>query len=196
MDEAGRVDEIDRLTGSRTSEHSIYSESGPPEIMARAHWHSQIELNLLSAGEMTYLINGRLVRLPERHVGVFWAATPHQVIDATGDASIVVIYLPLLDFLRLPLPDDFRRSIMAGSFLVGWQPDRADGRVDGDVFERWHCNLAEGDPRYRSLVLEEVLVRLKRMALEPYDLLLDRRPAAVRGQLFNQASLEHVSRMA
>ena len=145
---------------------------------------------------MTYLINGRLVRLPAWHLGVFWAATPHQVIDATAEGRaegrIVVVYLPLLDFLRLPLPDDFRQSIMAGSFLVTGRPDR----LDREAFERWQRDLALQDQRYHSLVLEEVLVRLKRMALEPFDLLLDRRPAPARGQLFNQASLEHVSRMA
>lgn len=192
MDEAGRVDETDRYVRARASEHRIYTELGPPEIMARAHWHSRIELNLLAQGEMTYLINGRLVRLPEQHVGVFWAATPHQVIDATPRGRIAVVYLPLLDFLRLSLPEDFRRFIMRGSFLISGQPDR----IDGAMFERWHRNLAGSDPHYRGLVLEEVLLRLKRMALEPYDLLLDRRPVVPQGLLLNQASLEHVSRMA
>ena len=93
--------------------------------MARAHWHSQIELNLLSAGEMTYLINGRLVRLPERHVGVFWAATPHQVIDATGR----VVAPGFIDLLARYPNDDEAGMYKVEHLLEG--PQGATVQVDG-----------------------------------------------------------------
>ena len=179
--------------GGRAGEHLIYSEFYPrPELMPRAHWHSQVEVNFLSQGAMTYLINGRLVRLPAAHIGAFWATTPHQVVEVEGEGEIVVVYLPLLDFLQLPLPDDYRETMMRGGFLIGHDPDP----IDRIAFFRWHTELAKNDERLSALVKSEILNRLRRMALLPYDLLIDRRPSDSRGQLFNEASLEHVRRMA
>ncbi len=176
----------------RAGEHRIYSEYGPPEIMPRAHWHSQVEINFLDSGHMTYLINGRLVRLPAGHIGVFWATTSHQVIESRGDGQIAVVYLPLLDFLQLPLPDAYRESIMRGGFLLG----RAQDRADALLFPRWHAELASGDERLVTLVTDEILLRIRRMALLPYDLLIDRRASATHAQLFNEASLRHVQHMS
>lgn len=178
--------------GGRTGEHQLYTEFGPPQLMPRAHWHGQVEINFLSDGFMTYLVNGRLVRLPAQHIGAFWATAPHQVVEVEGDGDIVVVYLPLLDFLQLPLPNDYRETIMRGGFLVG----RSRDPIDTIAFPRWHAELAKNDERLATVVKDEIFIRLRRMALLPYDLLIDRRPAAARGQLFNEASLEHVRRMA
>lgn len=190
MAEIMEVDQL--LSAGRAGEHHLYTEFGPPLMMPRAHWHSQVEINYLSAGFMTYLLNGRLVRLPANHIGVFWATAPHQVVEVEGDGEIVVVYLPLLDFLQLPLPNDFRQTIMRGGFLIGHEIDP----VDEITFPRWHADLTEGDERLSAVVKGEIRNRLRRMALLPYDLLIDRRPAAARDQLFNTASLEKVQRMA
>ena len=185
--------QIEQFGGdSRTGEHALFTECGPPQMMPRAHWHSQVEINFLSDGFMTYLLNGRLVRLSAGHIGVFWATAPHQVVEIEGDGEIVVVYLPLLDFLQLPLPGDFRQTIMRGGFLVGADVDPADAIN----FPRWHGDLAAGDERLSAVVKGEIRNRLRRMALLPYDLLIDRRPTTARDQLFNSASLEKVQRMA
>ena len=177
----------------RAGEHRLYSEYGPPQLMPRAHWHSQVEINYLDQGHMTYLINGRLVRLPAGHIGVFWATTPHQVIQGEDSGRITVIYLPLLEFLRLPLPDEYREAIMRGGFVLGRDVDNTDSLV----FPRWHEELGSSDERLKTIVTEEILIRIRRMALLPYDLLIDRRATATaHAQLFNEASLRHVQRMS
>ncbi len=190
MPELHAVDQYGPI--ERVGEHRLYTEFGPPQLMPRAHWHSQVEINFLSEGFMTYLVNGRLVRLPAGHIGVFWATAPHQVVEVEGEGRIVVVYLPLLDFLQLPLPNDYRETIMRGGFLIGQRSDP----VDPLAFPRWHVELMQDDERLAGVVKEEILIRLQRMAVLPYDLLIDRRPAAARGQLFNEAGIEHVRRMA
>ena len=159
--------------------------------MPIAHWHSQIELNYLAAGEMTYLINGQLVRLVARHVGVFWGATPHQVIAQRGDSDLVVIYVPLGDFLRLRLPDDFRRRLTGGAFMVG----RTADPVDGFLFPRWYDDLEAGRDDLRELVRHEIACRLWRFAMSGYQLVRGIDVATKPGHAAADGSLERVRAM-
>ncbi len=190
MPEGPGVVRLDR--DHRAGEHQVYSEFGPPVMMPSAHWHSQVEINFLSSGSMTYLINGRLIRLPAGHIGVFWATAPHQVVDADNSGEIVVIYLPLLEFLQLPLPGDYREAIMRGGFLIGQLADP----VDAVIFPRWHAELLGDDERLTTVAKSEILTRLQRMAAQQYSSLIDRRPDAAHAQLFSTASLERVRLMA
>jgi len=176
---------------TRAREHILTSEAGPPVVMDTAHWHSQVEINHLTGCEMTYLINGRLVRLEAGHIGAFWGATPHQVVDVRGHGEIVVLYVPLREFLRLALPDAFRHTVMRGGFLVS----RTSAEVDAAQFPRWHAELERDDETLRRMVLQEVCLRLQRMAIEPFEALLEQRAAGGRGPHVNHASLERVQRM-
>jgi AraC-like DNA-binding protein len=143
----------------------FFSQRHRPVPMRIARWHTQVELNYLEQGDMTYLMNGRLVQLTAGRLGVFWGAGPHQVIEAHGHSGLTVIYLPLGDFLRLPLGTEFRQLVMGGSFL------RASHSypVDRGLFSRWHRDLERKDQTWTELVRDEVGARLRRMAISGYE---------------------------
>ncbi|UIL32003.1 AraC family ligand binding domain-containing protein (plasmid) [Rhizobium leguminosarum] len=86
------------------------------DAMAAPHWHDHVELNLLMAGQMTYLFNGRLEQVEAGRLVLFWAAIPHQTIAVAENAPLVCLYLPLIDFLGLPVDRKARQSIMQGGF--------------------------------------------------------------------------------
>jgi AraC-like DNA-binding protein len=141
---------------------------------------------------MTYLINGRLVRLAARRMGVFWGATPHQVIAQQGNSDLVVIYVPLGEFLRLRLPEDFRQRVMGGAFLV----DRTADPADGILFPRWSHDLLDGREPFRELVRHEIACRLWRLALAGYELVGSLEIASRPAHGVGDASLERVRAMA
>ena len=170
----------------------FFAQRHQPLRMPIAHWHSQIELNYLSSGQMTYLINGQLVPLVARRMGAFWGATPHQVVAQEGEADLVVIYLPLGEFLGLSLPHDFRRRLMGGGFLM----DRNEDPADRFLFRRWYDDLQADRQDLKDLVRNEIACRLWRLALTGYELVRGIDVVAKPGVATTDASLEHVRDMA
>lgn len=170
----------------------FFAQRHRPARMRAAHWHSQVELNYLADGEMTYLFNGRVLRLPARRVGLFWGAAPHQLIDLRGHGEIIVVYVPLGEFLSLRLPEDCRRRLMGGGFLA----ERAEDPSDDVQFRRWHGDLVAGGEEVRDLVRSEVACRLRRFALRGYDLVGGIDLAATPGRAPAGASFERVRDMA
>ncbi|MGF1475292.1 MAG: helix-turn-helix domain-containing protein [Geminicoccaceae bacterium] len=142
----------------------FFSQRHQPLRMTDVHWHSQIELNFLSGGEMIYLINGQLVRFGSQRLGVFWGATPHQVVSQTGENEIVVIYVPIADFLSLNLADRFRRKLMGGGFLV----DKVRDPADRILVSRWQNDLQSGRDDLKELVRHEIACRIRRLAVVGY----------------------------
>ena len=58
--------------------------------MPRPHMHSQVELNFVLAGSMTYWFDGRVMELTAGRLALFWGMIPHQVTDdlLTGDSQL------------------------------------------------------------------------------------------------------------
>ncbi|RUX01644.1 cupin domain-containing protein, partial [Mesorhizobium sp. M2A.F.Ca.ET.037.01.1.1] len=83
-----RMRQLDpRQTGNRfLKPDEFLAETHIVEPMPEAHWHDHVELNVITRGGMTYLINGKQVSLREGAIYCFWAAVPHQVISA-GDGT-------------------------------------------------------------------------------------------------------------
>ncbi|MGO7465143.1 hypothetical protein ACCS53_37765, partial [Rhizobium ruizarguesonis] len=54
---------------------------------------------------------------------LFWAAIPHQTIAVAETEPNVCLYLPLIDFLGLPVDRKARQAIMQGRFLAQANPD-------------------------------------------------------------------------
>ncbi len=144
------------------SQGTFWVERHIASTMASAHWHNHVELNLLPAGRMTYLFNGKQEYVEANRLILFWAAIPHQTIEVSENASLVCIYLPLADFLRLPVDRDIRRSIMRGTFLSNRHIDISDAMAA----ERWVEDWRDGDPVRRELIAEEVRLRVRRLILD------------------------------
>lgn len=132
------------------------------DAMNAAHWHDHVELNYLLDGEMTYIFNGRQERVEAGRLVFFWAAIPHRTIAVTPNAPLVCIYLPLVDFLGLPIDRSVRQAIMQGRF----SNDAGARAADEILLPQWVEEWQHGDKARRQLVLDEVKLRVRRFVLD------------------------------
>jgi AraC family transcriptional regulator, melibiose operon regulatory protein len=157
-----------------------------PGVMRRPDRHNEIELNLLEAGSVTYLLGGRKVTVPSGRLAVFWAAIPHQVIDIATEQEYHVATLPLSWFLQCRLPDRLVRRILHAEVVVEPRPDR--GGEDVALFERWRRDLQSRQPDHSRPMLLEAEARLLRLA--------GSLPAAARSRRVEQSALSKAEQMA
>lgn len=130
--------------------------------MDEAHWHDHVELNLLTRGAMTYLINGTQVTLRAGSLYCFWAAVPHQVTAAEPNSELVCTYLPFAELLSLVISGDFKNDLMAGSILTTPQIDPADTVL----LTRWARDWAGASEVLADIMRDEVRLRLRRLAVD------------------------------
>jgi AraC-like DNA-binding protein len=160
--------------------HSFFIERHVASAMSAAHWHDHVELNVLLDGKMTYLFNGRQVQVGAGELALFWAAIPHQVIMVTSETPVICIYLPLVDFLGLPLEQSSRQAVMQGAFVK--QP--AAGLTTNFAASRWLEEWETDVELRRQLVCDEVKLAVRRLILDEADAPA---PAASFGVPHNQA---------
>ncbi|MBM7321983.1 helix-turn-helix domain-containing protein [Agrobacterium sp. S2] len=154
------VDEDFAGTGRWTeSPRAFFIERHIADTMRTAHWHDHIEINILLAGSMTYLFNGRQEHVEAGRVVLFWAAIPHQTISVTPDAPLTCVYLPLVDFLALPIDKPFREAVMQGLFIKQRSNDQVTALLASEWSERW----ALGGHLQRQLIFDEVKLVVRRM---------------------------------
>ena len=144
----------------------LYVESHPLTPMPDIHWHSHIELNYLVSCSMTYVSGGAQIHVPPRRIVLLWASIPHQVTEVRGDGEITCAYVALQEFTRWNLPVRFRHDVMHGGFLISLQEDDADALA----FERWRNDCQQEHSGFQRQALEEIQLRLRRMALEGWEL--------------------------
>lgn len=130
--------------------------------MHSPHMHSQIEINLVLAGEMTYWFDGRIVVAGSGRLALFWGMVPHQVISAPAGTRFVCLYVPVSVFLGLPEMSRLRTAVFEGAVL---QAVRVHA-FDPELFLRWREDLMGGDPRREALVRDEISARLRRLELD------------------------------
>lgn len=66
--------------------YGLTVEKWTPKLMSRPDRHNEIEINLLTGGSLTYLINDRKVVVKAERLAIFWALIPHQIIQFGDDA--------------------------------------------------------------------------------------------------------------
>lgn len=124
------------------SPYGFACELWTPARMPRPDRHNEIELNLLTAGTLTYLLGGHRTTIEAAKVGVFWAAIPHQIVQFEGEAPYFVVTLPLSEFLRTGLDLNLVNRVLQGELLI----DSAPEETDELVFQRWEQDLQDGAP--------------------------------------------------
>ena len=127
--------------------------------MPRPDRHNEIEINLLTAGSLSYLLGGRRTTIEADRLAVFWAAIPHQIVEFEGDAPYFVVTLPLSDFLRIGLEPNFISRIMHGELVV----DSNANETDRLKFQQWERELRDKRTNERAARLE-VEARMLRFA--------------------------------
>jgi AraC family transcriptional regulator, melibiose operon regulatory protein len=160
--------------------------------MARPDRHNEIEINLLHAGSLTYLLGGRKVCIAARRLSVFWAAIPHQILDFENTTEYFVATLPLAWFIQCRLPEKLVQPLLQGEVITEQDANRAES--DLPLLAHWEADLQGSGNSLTKAVLLELEARLWRLASSS---LLDRSVRASRHRPASSASeLTKVEQMA
>jgi AraC-like DNA-binding protein len=137
-----------------------------PPMMIMPHWHAQVEVNYVMRGTVHYRMNGHDMRLSAGDMCLFWGGQPHQMDESSEDSLYAGAHLPLIYFFRLRLPVSISSRLMKGETLLTSATDAADG----ENFARWFRYVNSGDPAKAQHAVDELLLRIERIALEPYSM--------------------------
>ncbi len=133
-----------------------------PRPMGDTHQHHDIELNLVEAGWVEYLMGGRRIRLRAGQLALFWAAVPHRMTRIEPEAALAWVVFPLEWLRDWQVTDELATRLVRGQMLVtAQQPGR-----DLDDARRWIDMLGRGDARWRRVAALEVEARVRRLALD------------------------------
>ena len=154
---------------------------GEVSVMAAAHRHQELELNLIFEGAMTYLFGGSTFALSKGQVALFWATTPHRLIICEADTNFGWITLPLANFLRYGLPESLVLSVLQSKPVTATFSD-----LDRMLFNRWledaqhtdaqHTDAQHIDEASQTILELELEALLRRVARKKTDLEVKQRP--------------------
>ncbi len=135
-----------------------------PAGMPVAHVHSDLELNLLTAGSMRYFMVGRMHRVTAGRLVAFWASMPHQLTEVEAGARGLWMTLPLAWFLRTDPPGGLVEALLGGRLVqASGRSDEAE--LDRAALERWRADLRRPTAEVRRIVMLEAEARLRRLAV-------------------------------
>ncbi len=155
--------------------------------MLEPHQHSEIELNLVTRGRLTYLFGAQLEHLDAGRLSVFWGTLPHRLLEREPLSRYIVLTLPLAAFLRFNLPDPLVYQVLHGL------PVMVHGPLEPDLslFRRWQSDLTSPSTargHIVQIVQLELEARLRRLNLSlesetPQRMDLPRHPVRVQQAL-------------
>lgn len=149
------------IEGMPTRLHFFHAH---PPIMLRAHWHAQIEVNYVMRGSVHYRMAGHDLRLGAGQLCLFWGGQPHRMDESSDDSIYAGAHLPLVHFFRMRLPPAISAMLMGGATMLTSHTDCADDRN----FPRWRNWANSGDEVKAQHAVEELLLRVERIFMEPY----------------------------
>lgn len=130
--------------------------------MAGPHMHSQVELNFVLDGAMTYWFDGRRLTVAQGQLALFWGMIPHQVVEIAEPTRFVCLYIPMSVFLGLPSLSRFRDAVFRGAMIEAMEIRP----FDREIFLRWREELMSGDASLEQIVRDEVTARVRRLDRE------------------------------
>ncbi len=144
-------------------------------LMPEHHTHSQIEINYLLSGNMTYLYNGRQVQIDAGELVLFWGTAPHRVIEKAPLTRFIVLYVPVSIFIGIKISEALRQAVLNGGLIRARHvfPEESERMI------RWRNDLLSNDPRLNTLVQDEVSARLRRLDIDGFDDLTAQNSAAL-----------------
>lgn len=142
--------------------------------MPGPHMHSQVELNFVLSGSMTYWFDGRVLTLSAGRLALFWGMIPHQVTECAEDTRFVVLYVPMAVFLALPTLSALRAAIFRGAVIEALDIKP----YDTDMFLRWRDDLLQSDAQLEQIVKDELTARVRRLDREGWHDLREVSPVA------------------
>jgi AraC-like DNA-binding protein len=130
--------------------------------MPRPDTHTEVELNYLERGRLTYLFWGERATVEGGRLALFWATTPHQIVEYEDVTSYTVVTLPLPWLLNWALPENLIKRILSGRLIQ--ETDSSRPYADKTLFEQWHQDINSNSKRFHEIVLLEIKARLLRLA--------------------------------
>jgi AraC-like DNA-binding protein len=100
---------------------------------------------------------------------LFWGGQPHQMDESSDDSLYAGAHLPLVYFFKMRLPPTIGTRLMKGEILLTSATDAADEAN----FPRWYDYARSGDPRKTQHAVDELLLRIERIALDSYSMTPD-----------------------
>ena len=144
---------------------------GEVAVMDMAHRHQELELNLMFRGSMTYLFGADTLELSKGQLALFWATTPHRLIDCERATDFGWITLPLASFLRYGLPEPLVTSVLQGGPVIASFSD-----LDSLIFNRWLEDQNHKSEEKQIILELELEAWLRRIALETSKAISSKRP--------------------
>ncbi|TNH03268.1 transcriptional regulator MelR [Testudinibacter sp. TR-2022] len=142
----------------------------PPAAMPGYHWHGHMEINIPFDDDVDYIFNGHNVTIKANHITLFWASVPHRVVDCRQCKAMAVLDVPVHLFLSWPLPQDLINHITHGMIIQSLNPDL----VSQFEVARWEKELKMPTLSRQQLVYDEIELMIKRIALDGWQLLLEK----------------------
>jgi AraC-like DNA-binding protein len=139
-------------------------EKWMPRLMPRPDRHNEIEINLLTSGTITYLINDRKITVTSKRLVVFWALIPHQIIQFDKEAPYYVCTIPFAQFMSWKLPSAFIEHVLRGDVVTA--ATTKDYDYDEYLMEVWLQDISKGDVKRIEVSTKEICARLHRFALD------------------------------
>jgi AraC-like DNA-binding protein len=134
-----------------------------PKIMSRPDRHNEVEINLLTGGSITYLINDRKVTISAKRLAVFWALVPHQIIHFEGDSPYYVCTIPFTHFMNWQLPAAFVDYVLKGEVVYASSTGHYD--YDKYLMDIWLDDSLTKKAKFMEAAIMEMRARLYRFGL-------------------------------
>ncbi|MHA7984465.1 helix-turn-helix domain-containing protein [Rathayibacter sp. CAU 1779] len=140
-------------------EPAIWAHRGPAPQMERSHRHDDLELNYVVDGRLKYLFGGERMLVPSGSIAMFWASTPHRLIEHEDpvDSSNYWVHIPLARVFSWALPAEHLRQLLTSQAIV--LPVEAIGREVESMFESWLDDLTGGPMEQCALLEVQALVQ-------------------------------------
>lgn len=166
----------------------------PPTLMPQPHWHGHVELNFLTGGTMTYLVENQSLVVPDGRLVLFWAGIPHQLTDigpgGEGPVRLANIYLPLDAFLFLPHIAPLQVALLGGGIVMLPGALCSAERIQG-----WYKDYRAGDVERTEVLKMELNALFRRALLDPLEYLRPPIADPEEGRTLSSAHIRHVVAM-
>ncbi|MBO0792064.1 MAG: helix-turn-helix domain-containing protein [Ktedonobacteraceae bacterium] len=135
-----------------------------PLLMQRPHRHSEVELNLVVSGEMTYIFGGTRVTVTAGQLALFWASTPHQLIAVADTTICHWLTIPFATFLQWLLPEALTQRVIRGQFVLS--PASFQAQATQWQFQQWQVDMDKHSSEHYYIVRLEIEAYLRRLAIK------------------------------
>ncbi|MEM8824249.1 MAG: helix-turn-helix domain-containing protein [Pseudomonadota bacterium] len=166
----------------------------PKRFVEPFHLHPSVEINFLENVRFTHVFSGVDLPLPDRRLILFWGAVPHRARAVAGEGTVMNVYLSLGQLMTMGPERRLAVALLRGDVIASCHQSDDDAAM----LARFFAESAKG-PDWCRLHLQELAARLRRLALEGWEV-LHRAPAKLpssadsfRGPHHVQAMLEFLS---